>query len=389
MRRKFTYRRPIPLKKVTNWHEKGVVALVAIGLMVCVAQWTGFLGALQGIGYVQAMNVARSGDGLGVLSDGMVLAVGEVDKANAHLSSCEILDPATGRWTMTGSLHHECAAPVVLRSRDDLYSIETSVKGYPKAIVERYDAKTATWTEYGGDAPSIDSTFVGLADGRILAICRRDLGYGNTKVSQIFDPVTGKWMKTGATSEPYWSLSAVLMRSGEVLTVGIKYDPTGSGVSKSACELFNPKTGVWRKTGSLSSPGTPTSGLVQLGSGEVLAVGISSAERYDPVTEKWSTMTPFGTWNATQAILLNDGRVLVLGDWGGSMVYDPVKDLWTAVAKAPAGSAMCAVGLPDGQVLLTGGRLSEPFDRFRKGEKLSPECAVFHPESGGWSRRLK
>ena len=62
---------------------------------------------------------------------------------------------------------------------------------------------------------------------------------------------------------------------------------------------------------------------------------LSSAERYDPVTESWETISvmPYPRKNAAMAVL--DGRLCVVGGRNGAddclanvIRYDPVTDAW-------------------------------------------------------------
>lgn len=51
-----------------------------------------------------SMNVPRSNHTLTLLPDGRVLAAGGVTTSAVVTSTAEIYDPATGTWTLTGSM---------------------------------------------------------------------------------------------------------------------------------------------------------------------------------------------------------------------------------------------------------------------------------------------
>jgi hypothetical protein len=102
-----------------------------------------------------------------------------------------------------------------------------------------------------------------------------------------------------------------------------------------------------------------------LGNGRVLVAGGAnpfgtaglSAELYDPTSGKW---TPTGTmtdYHGSAAVLLQDGRVLVAGGGDAGDVYSPATGTWTAtgprVYPLVGGSALAL--LPNGQVLGVGG----------------------------------
>jgi Galactose oxidase, central domain len=71
---------------------------------------------------------------------------------------------------------------------------------------------------------------------------------------------------------------------------------------------------------------------VRLNSGQVMLLGglygqagySDTADLYDPVTNTWSTAGDMGGLHGdVRASLLQDGRVLVVGQDWGAMVYDP------------------------------------------------------------------
>lgn len=136
----------------------------------------------------------------------------------------------------------------------------------------------------------------------------------------------------------------------------------------------------------------PTAGLVKhrrifgtgtlLEDGRILLAGgwggltaYASAEVYDPVSDTFAFVSSMHAMRAMhQATRLKDGRVLVTGgrawcaDWDGKMhvvssaeLYDPARDTWTPVAHMHYGRALHAsVLLPDGRVLVAGGDAHAP-----------------------------
>lgn len=86
---------------------------------------------------------------------------------------------------------------------------------------------------------------------------------------------------------------------------------------------------------------------------------LATAERYDPVADRWTTVAPMPIPHTRHtAILLPDGRVFVIGDDNTidatkAELYDPATDHWTLAAVSPAqyGTAGAAL-LPNGQVLV-------------------------------------
>jgi hypothetical protein len=121
--------------------------------------------------------------------------------------------------------------------------------------------------------------------------------------------------------------TATLLHDGRVLMAG----GTDGPKDLASAELYDPKTGTFEATGSMTDPRTSPASALLL-NGEVLIVGgtavlagqpditdFASAELYDPAS---GTFKPTGSMNADRGVptatLLQDGRVLVVGGMGGS-----------------------------------------------------------------------
>jgi N-acetylneuraminic acid mutarotase len=190
---------------------------------------------------------------------------------------------------------------------------------------ELYDPASGTWSATG-DAVALrgGATVTVLLDGRVLVAGGQSFGVGT---AELYDPNTGAWTETGNMSAGRIDHTAVLLPDGRVLVVGgYTYDTTGNnGTALSSAELYDPDTGTWTATGSMSEAraGHAASplpdGTVLVAGGQDIrdnaALGnLATAEVYDPVS---------GTWTATaemnearyghNATLLLDGRVLVTG----------------------------------------------------------------------------
>src|SRR5204862_5876960 len=134
------------------------------------------------------------------------------------------------------------------------------------------------------------------------------------------DATAGGWHRTGALGDARFYHTATLLQDGRVLVAG----GVGACTDRTTCpplasaEIFDPRSGTWRRTGSLNDARYQhTATLLQ--DGRVLVAGgggtagvLSSAELYDPGSGRWTRVGSLaGARRLHTATLLQDGRALV------------------------------------------------------------------------------
>ena len=307
------------------------------------------------------MSVGRVFHTATLLGNGKVLVVGgATDRCPSlgPLSSAELYDPATGKWTTTGGLKSGrcgCAATLLRDGR-------VLVVGGAGSSAEVYDPATGKWTATGSTstAHGHDPTTL-LRDGRVLV---------SGGSSELYDPTAGLWSPTGGmVAADRSNHAATLLRDGKVLAAG----GLVNGGPSSSAELYDPATGKWSATGSMNAPRNEPAATL-LSNGRVLVVGgtdTGSAELYDPSSGRW---TPTGEMNHARgqftATLLTDGKVLVVGGatvvgskdgiqsftFFPSELYEPAPGAWAdAGDRIVARAGHTATLLDNGKVLLAGG----------------------------------
>lgn len=149
--------------------------------------------------------------------------------------------------------------------------------------------------------------------------------YGSGKAMpfcELYDPSTGTWTYTGDLIVPRMVHTATLLGNGKVLVVGgmENNDSNLSGLLDSA-ELYDPVSGTWTATSSLSSPCAFHTATV-LRNGQVLVAGgqnqsslLSRAVLFDPVTGQWTSTGSMNTARMEHtATVLHNGQILVIGN---------------------------------------------------------------------------
>ena len=93
------------------------------------------------------MNKARYGHMTILLRNGKVLVAGGNDQKGNGLTSSELYDPMSGQWNVTGSMHdsHWCER-MALQPDGKVLIYEAGVDGYPPLGHELFDPATGTWT---------------------------------------------------------------------------------------------------------------------------------------------------------------------------------------------------------------------------------------------------
>jgi hypothetical protein len=374
----------------------------------------------------ESMSDARIFATATALSDGVVLISGGGTGGQTALASAELYQPSPAVAPAPTPLSHFNPTGSLAMGRFDSTAILLSdgrvfiaggqdVEGGGSDTPELYDPKTGTFSPTDAMLwPTINPTVAQLPDGRVLVaggigsagtVLKRDY------IAELFDPKTGKFSQTGSLKVPRYDEAGVALADGRVLLAGGaitelavdngNYYP-GDSKAVASAELYNPKTGTFSLTGSMTiTRDSATATLLK--DGRVLIAGgsqsppavattpVASAELYDPKTGKFTATGSMGTarFGAT-ATLLADGRVLMVGGEDGTgirasaEVYDPKSGTFSAVGSTVTARAWhTATLLPDGRVLVAGG--SDGPDTPPTAKNVLASAELFDPTSGTFS----
>jgi hypothetical protein len=200
---------------------------------------------------------------------------------------------------------------------------------------ELFDPRTRTFSPTGSlNEPRADQTATLLRDGRVLIFGGVGPGTRFLASAELYDPATGRFTPTGSISGARESNTATLLQDGRVLVTGGHRGRHESMVIYSSADLYDPNTGRFTPTGSMTIP-RHKHDAVALADGRVLVMGgddasdqtaFHSAEIYDPKTGRFS---PTGDMKEARykflgtSLLVAGGKVVVSSGAPSPEVFDP------------------------------------------------------------------
>ena len=328
------------------------------------------------------LNAARQNHTATLLPSGKVLVVGGFSGrgSSGAISTTELYDPATGKWTKTGGMTNKraCQTTTLLPNGKVLAVGGIDDRTNSLTNAELYDPATGMWTATGAlHTGRYFHTATLLPSGKVLvAGGGRSSGSDVLSSAEVYNPATGTWTETGALAAARQNHTATLLANGKVLVAG------GMNSTKpyylTSVEVYDAANGTWSGTGGLTTKRAlhtatllPNGSVLFAGGDSITSVelyagldSITSAELYDPTTGTCkATGGPTTKRTLHTATLLPSGKVLAAGGGDFSFhplssaeLYDPTTGTWAAADWLTTKRAShTATPLPSGQVLLVGG----------------------------------
>jgi hypothetical protein len=269
-----------------------------------------------------SMSYARYQHTATLLPNGKVLIAGGHNPiGNSPVPVTELYDPATGTWMVQGPLSNPRnmhTAILLPNGKVMVAGGQNSIGGLASA--ELYDPATGLWTWTGSlNTARRSPTAILLFSGKVMIAAGYNAANGMLSSTELYDPVAGTWSGTGSLITARHLHTTTLLPNGKVLVAG----GYSASAALSSAELYDPATGLWTATNPLSTPRVDHTATL-LANGKVMAAGgynnnsgsfvyYFSAELYDPATGTWAATDSMSRiFETPTATVLADGKVMLM-----------------------------------------------------------------------------
>ena len=272
-----------------------------------------------------SLNTARDIHTATLLSNGMVLVAGGFDSTSNASASAELYDPASGSWTATGNLNTARVEHTATLLPDGMVLVAAGYEGpsfTPSDVLssaELYDPATGTWTVTGSlNSARYVHTAVLLSNGMVL-VGGGIIGFNAFASAELYYPPSGTWTFTGSLNTARFYHTATLLPNGMVLVAAgesssdasFPVDPWSLGVQGAGCCFIFPVASAELYTPAATPTPTPTPSITPTPTATSTATSTPTP-----------TVTPTSTPTATPS-----GCVFSQGYWKNHPEAWPVTEL--------------------------------------------------------------
>jgi len=186
-----------------------------------------------------SMSTARLGHTATLLNDGRVLVAGGTQGRGGNLASAELYNPSTGTFAPTGSMNttRELFTATLLSTGEVLAAAGENTNAIAPFLTsaELYNPATGKWSPTGSlNTGRYNHTATLLSNGQVLIVG----GGAHLASTELYNPSRGKFSNAANLNTGRTDHSTVLLTNGDALTMG-GYDGSGGNIGYlSSAELF-------------------------------------------------------------------------------------------------------------------------------------------------------
>lgn len=349
-----------------------ILSLIILPAANCQAQ-TGRGAENKSAGIIKAiggMNKSRAAHTATLLGSGKVLITGGFSGGENGMSGTEIFDPATKTFAPGSNMSVARASHTATLLPDGRVLIAGGFNGNYLDSAEIYDPKTGQFKAAGKmTMPRSEHVAVLLDNGKVLLAGGVGTGWTFLADAELYDPATNSFTRTGSMTTARESHTAVLLKNGQVLIAGGHRGRREAIEIYRSAEIYDPQKGEFAPVSDLNVKRHKHEAVL-LNDGRVLIIGGSderdssgaytSVEIYDPKTKSFSML---GDLNISRyklqgtAVLLKNGKILIAGGASQAEIFDPATNAFELAAGKYETARLFSTAtlLTDGTVLITGG----------------------------------
>jgi WD40 repeat protein len=316
------------------------------------------------------MSVERAAHTATPLNDGRVLIVGGFKTGGSSLNDAEVFDPKENRFETAGTMNSRRSGHTASRLPDGKVLIAGGFDGTYLDTSEIFDPLTHRFTPGPRlTVPRSEHTATRLDDGRVLIAGGVGTGWTFLASAEIYDPRTSRFTATGSMMTPRESHTSTLLKDGRVFITGGHKGRRSAMEIFASTEIYDIRSGRFSKSVDLTIK-RHKHDAVLLNDGRVLISGGSDerdyAGAYDSLelidiskAKSESVATTLVTRYKLNGsvIVLKNGKVLIAGGSNTAEVFDPSSKQISRVDGTYGSSRHFATAtlLNDGRVLVAGG----------------------------------
>lgn len=281
---------------------------------------------------------------------GLIYAVGGLTNTGDSLSTVEVFDPVTGKWTCAEAMNSIRSRVGVAVMNRHLYAIG-GFNGHDRLrTVEVYDPERKKWREVCALTNKRSALGAAVVNDR-LYVCGGYDGISSLSSVEVYNASTDRWsMSTPMHKQRSAAGTAVI--DNFIYVIG---GHDGMSIFNSV-ERFNVESGEWQTVKPMGSKrcrlgAAALRGKIYVCGGYDGCQFLKSVEVYDPEKDEWSPLSPMHLKRSRVSLVSNAGVLYAIAGYDGisnlsSMeTYNIDEDQWSLAASMIAHEGGVGIGV--------------------------------------------
>ena len=262
--------------------------------------------------------------------DGKIYVIGGAN--NYYILPIEEYNPALDKWTTLSALHY---------GRDSFQTVVVdgeifAIGGFQSSVTaEKFNPKTNKWADISSMSEGRKDFCAEVVDGKIYVMGGRDVTNDYYSLSSVeqYDPKTDKWTKEASMSTPRTQFQTKVI-NGKIYAIGGKTNQGSETAPLNSVERYDPETNKWTTISQMSDGRYDFQTVVI--NGKIYAIGgnINTVEEYNAETNKWTKKAAMSTPRVKFQTEIINGNIYAIGSDNSNSAerFDPIANKWTTIS---------------------------------------------------------